>query len=493
MPVAFSSLRTAAVAAALVAWPVMGWADGLQLQGEGVDLAVRTTVTNPGAPAVGSQINLTTQIENLHAQAQVGFDAGQKVVDESWLWIPSAPLEAGRWDSRQLSLGATWTPSPQAKVELSANSQARTERDRADPIWTAWSAQSLRSRQSVARVALTLTPWAPLNLQVGGQSTDGAVDAATVSSASAPTSDLLRTQGQQVFTAVTWRPLPKLSLEGGGKAETLDVSWEGAGARTGSYAYVEPRLAGTLTPWAGASWRLGVERAVAPLNTAQYLAYAQAAELASGPMFGPDQEWRYEASLQQRLAGDIDLSARIMRARLQNVTDLGPVGALQAPIDIGRGERSQIEANVAAPLHMFGWPALTLKAKAAWRDSQVIDPFSGQPRRISGETPYDAEVTLAGVAGPAMRWGVTARSGGSAMIYQMSQVTSYSPVGGVGGFLEYNPGPISVRLNLDNLLGGERTTRDIYYSGARDRGVVDRVDESRTSDRAIRLLFSKPL
>jgi hypothetical protein len=490
-----SDLLGAIVIAGALA-PGVGQAAPVRVAGEAVEFAMDMTAPQPEAPMVGGQADLRAKLQSLQTNLQVNVQSGVDRPDDGQFWRPSfAGLRTGgSWNSGRVGLGAVWEPSPKAKLEFSANNQIRLQLDPVVSLTSDPTQGYLRSTQSVARVAATLAPFAPFNLQVGGQTLGQSERRSTVSSAGLVGSDLLRTQARQVFSNLQWRLLPSVHLEGGGQIETIAVDWQGASARRGAYTFFEPRFAGTLTPWTGASWRIGVERAVSPIRTDQFLSFAQATDRTTSARFGPDQEWRYQASLQQRLAGGIDLKATLTRARLERVTDLGPVGTGQAPIEIGSGERQQIEAAIAAPVRLFGLPVLAVKANGVWRVSQVEDAFTGAGRRLSGETPYAVELLVSPqAAGEVVRWGLRAHASGATNSYQMSQVTTYSATAGLGGFVTYAPGPLTIQLRLDNVLGGGRDERNVYFAGPRLLNTIDRISDGHSTDRAVRILLGRRL
>jgi hypothetical protein len=200
-------------------------------------------------------------------------------------------------------------------------------------------------------------------------------------------------------------------------------------------------------------------------------------------------------SLEQKLAGQLQLSAALTEARIDSATELGPVGPdLQAPISSPGGQRQELDLSLSTPLAALGLPSFTLKGSGAWRDSQVRDPFTREYRRASAESPETAtlDLTQAGLAGGA-KWGLEGRFGGDQSIYQMSQVTSVSVADSLGGFVEYNPGAFAVRLQVDGLYGGERTATDLYYNTTRAAGYVDRMDHRSEDGQAVKLVLSKAL
>jgi hypothetical protein len=479
--------------------PAVAAADPLDLHGEGMDLVMKVTTdaptTAPNAlvapsPVVSSQADLTTQVSTLQTRIQVGLQTGSAAAAVS--------TGSGWWNSGSVNLGATWAPLSLAKIEVSAQNSLRLQFDPADAAFIDAAQSYSQTRQTGATAAATFTPLAPLNLKVGATTSSTQTQSVTSGAGTgAAATDLLQTESRQMFTQVQLKLLSAVSLDGGGKLESTGVYW--SGARAGSYAALDPSIGATVKPWDGASWRFSLERAAAPLDPNQFVGYAPVgaapttgtpAELAA---LQPNREWRYKAALEQK-AGDIDLTASILAAHLQTYAYVAPYGLAPGRIDSGSGDRSEVQAGLAAPLPLFGLSPFTIKASAAWRASQAEDPVSGVVGRLSGESPYDASLTLSqALWGTAMRWGMTAQATGPARTYLTTQTTQLSATAGVGGFLEYNPGPMTLQLQLANLLGGERDQHDIYYIGPRDLSAVDRMDDLRTVDRTIRISLIRPL
>jgi hypothetical protein len=485
-----ASLRAAYLATACL-WPAAGMAQSLDLSGETLDLAVRAIATKPEAPTIGGEALLKGRFSSLQTMLKLGVETGEKADQVRSVWTPSlVEPRSGRWTSGTLGLGADWAPIPLAKIELSANAQVRTDSDMTSPVWLSAYDQRVRTGRSSARVTASINPLPNVSLSLGGQTSGGDLHKDTASAEAS----LLQDQSQQMFMTTQWAPVSRLKLEGGVKMESMGVYWKSQGSRTASYSYLEPRLGGSLAAFDGTTLSFFAEGAVSPINTDQFVSFAQAAEDAAAAEFRPGREWRYQLGLQQRLLSDVELRATLTQARLQSVTDLGPVGSAQAPIAIGSGERRQIEAAIAAPLRMSGLPDLSVRLKGSWRDSQVEDPFTGDPRRLSGEIPYDAELTLGPAAsGLGLSWGVAARARGPTSVYEMSQITTRGASAGLGGFVTYNPGPVSIRLQLDNVIGGRLTESNALFDGPRQFNNLGARTETRSLDRAVRLQLSRPL
>lgn len=452
-------------------------ADAVQpLQAAGVDLSI--TASSPDPQTVVSRTDIAAQISALQARLQVGMQGGQAMA------AAGAP-SAGWWNSGEARLSATWTPAPLAKVDLSASNSLRL--DAAPTGLDDGGRRRVETRKRALQGSMTLAPNAPLHLTLGAESAADTVLSAPVGGVT----DVHQTQAQRLFAEAQWKPAAPAAFDLGGKMEATGVYV--AGLRLLSYAVFDPSLGATLEPWAGASWRLSLTRAAAPLSPDQFIGYGAGAGPVGLANLQPSREWRYEALIEQK-SGSLDFTARLTQARLQSYAYLAPYGQTAGRVGSGAGDRSELQAAVQAPLPRFGLGPFTLKASGAWRVSQAQDPLTGAIGRLSGESPYDASLSLTqAVAGSRMSWGLTASATGPARTFFTSQVTSLSAAAGLGGFLQYSPGPVTLQLRLENLIGGDRAQQDVYYAGPRDLNVIDRIDALHVSDRAIRLSLSRPL
>jgi hypothetical protein len=485
-----------AAACALLA-PYAALADALTLHGDALDLNIGANAQgqSASAPAVQGQADLTGRFSGalqagVHLQIQASDNQAEAWASPLAPTLSASPANAS--NSGKLGFNAAWTPAVWAKLQLDLNNEFHRSLQWAAPYLAMGEDQAASTRQSSARASMSLQPVQPLMLQLGGETTRDIEQTLALSPDAPAAFTRAETSTQRAFTAAKWTLIPQLSFEGGGAAETVQVGWRGADAAAQSYAYLTPRAAANLAAWPGGRLQFSVERVVSPVNAVQFGSFIDTADHPATAAFQPDHEWRYTGRLQQNVAG-VDLSASYIRALLQSVTDFGPAGAGQAPMSIGGGERSQFDIGLNAPLAVVGLPSATLTGKATWRDSRVIDPFTQTPRRLSGETPYQAEINLAqSLPGAHVRLGVKAQVSGAQSMYQMSQLSTLSPTGGLGGFLDYKTGGVAIHLQLDNLLGGARTDREIYFIGSRSLDDPDRSVDTRQDSRAFAISLQKP-
>lgn len=465
-------------------------AQSVELGGEAVNLAMRLSAA-PSAdqapsPEVSSQADLTGQMSGLETKLQLGVKTGEPSPG-------AAGADPGWWNSTSVDLNAAWTPIGAAKFEFAAQNATRVQFTASDPVFSDASQHYAESRQSGLTAGATLTPalgpLPPVDLKLGAQVSSNVQQDAWIGATGAQTGDLTQSETRQLSATLGVSPLSAIKLEAGGQVQAMGLVW--SGGRAATYASLDPSARLSATPWAGGSLKLSLDRAVSPRSVDQFIGYGPGAgALESVP---PNREWRYGAAVTQK-AGPIDLTASVTAAKVQSVAYLAPTSPQTAArVGLESGDRSEASAGLGTPLSVPGLAPFVLQAKATWRASAVQDPLTGVLGRMSGERPYDASLSLSQAIGPGMRWGVTAQAAGPQTNLEPTETARLSPTAGLGGFLQYNALPVSVRLSLDNVLGGDRAERDVYYEGARELNDIDHMSVTRAVDRGVHLSLVRPL
>jgi hypothetical protein len=481
----FSLVLLGVASAALGCGPA--WAQSSQaidLQGRGLNLDMSLFAAQPDRPQVGGQARLTGQLDTLQTRLELGAGSGQPAQG------PNAADSSGWWNTTSAGAGATWTPSSAARLELGAQDATRVEFTATDPVFGVAGQHYALRRTSGASAEATLTPVGALDVKVGAKLSTELEQTAAIAGSGTETRDQVQTEQRQMSAGLAWKPLSALSLEAGGKVQATSLLW--AAGRVAAYADLDPDARLSVTPWSGGALHLTLERATAPLSQAQFLGYGQGGPEAVFSEVQPSREWRYGAAVTQK-AGPVDVSASLVQARVQAFAYLAPSGALGARVGMGEGDRREVQTRLSAPLPLFGLQPFTLEARATWRDSAVQDPLTGVLGRLSGEQPYDASISLSHAIGASGRWGLTARTSGPQVNLGPTEVANLSSTAGLGGFVQYQTRPVTLRLSLDNLLGGERSERDVVYDGLRDLNVVDHTTALRTVDRGFHISLIRPL
>jgi hypothetical protein len=466
------------------AWAQSGQA--IDLEGRGLALDMSLSATQPDRPQVGGQAKLTGQTDQLQTRFELGAQGGQPAPAQG----ASAADSSGWWNATSAGVGATWTPFGAAKVELGAQNATRVEFTASDPVFGDAGQHYAQHRTSGVAASATLTPITPLDLKVGANLSTELEQTAAITGSGAETHDQVQTEQRQVSAGLTWKPLSAVSLEAGGRVQATSLVW--AAGRVAAYADLDPDARLSVKPWSGGTVKLTVDRSTSPLTQAQFLGYGPGGTELSFPEVQPSREWRYGAAVTQK-AGPVDLSASLVQARVQTFAYLAPSGALGARVGLGQGDRREVQTRLAAPLPLFGLAPFTLEAQATLRASAVQDPITGILGRLSGDRPYDASLSLSHAIGASMRWGVTAKASGPQVNLGPTEVANLSSTAGLGGFVQYQTRPVTLRLSLDNLVGGERSEHDVIYDGLRDQNLVDHAATLRTMDRSFHISLIRSL
>ena len=461
-------------------------AQAINLQGQGLALDMSLDASQPERPQAGGQAKLTGQLDQLQTHVEVGVQTGQPAPAQG----TTTPDNSGWWNSTSAGVGAVWTPVSAARFEFGAQNATRIEFTASDPVFGDAGQHFAQHSTAGASAAATLTPVAPLDLKVGADLSTELEQTAAIAGSGVETHDQVQTEQRQLSAALAWKPLSAVSLEAGGRVQATSLAW--AGGRAEAAPDFDPNARLSVQPWSNTSLNLTLEGATSPLSQAQFLGYGPGVLEALPTAVQPSREWRYGAAVTQK-AGPVDLSASVIQARVQTFAYLAPSSLSGARVGMGEGDRREVQTRLTAPLPLFGLTPFKLEAQATWRDSAVQDPLTGALGRLPGERPYDATFSLSHRIGAAVSWGVTAKASGPQVNLGPTEVANLSSTAGFGGFVQYQTQPVTLRLSLDNLVGGERSERDVVYDGLRDLNLVDHTTALRTVDRGFRLSLIHPL
>jgi hypothetical protein len=434
--------------------------------------------------SLGGRVELATKFGEVNTSmtAAVEYGGRKRSTDTPW----DAIVRPALWSSDDLQINARWAPFADASLSLEAGNRQQRTHDFANSFSFGGDSQLSIDQSRFLRLRLAAKA-SQMDVLAGVDTITNALDARTADD-STPSATQRWVTSRKVFGDLAWRPFPQLSLHAGQAVQSFAVGWRGATEMTSQATYLTPSAALVFTPWTDATWRLDAEETVTPIDSGQFAAYAQLVTSERGSAPQPDRGLRYGLSVDHLLPGGVRLGARANLWRMASVTDLGPVGAGQAPVSIGGGTRRQIQLNVATSLSALGLSGTTLAGEVNWRNSHVTDPFTGNRRRISGEAPYGAQLRLSGaLRTPDLSWAVVAKADGPKSFYQLASVTSLSRSAGLDGSVTYGAGPVRLSLELDNLVGGLRGVTTYNYAGSRADSALADILRRNDDSRAVRI------
>jgi len=285
----------------------------------------------------------------------------------------------------------------------------------------------------------------------------------------------------EFFLTGTWRPAAGLSIETGLRYEISRLSQTGDSELSKSLSYVKPRL---LVSWAASPrdrLRLQIEREVGQLDFEDFVG---SASLTSGTVTAgnkdlePDSLVRYEAAWERRI-GDGSLVVALRHESISNLVDRVVVvsgdGAFDSAGNIGHATRDEAEANLNLPLDPLGLRGLTVKANALFRRSRVRDPLTGTRRRISGDEPVKADVSLTyDMPRHGLRMGVNYVVKETETDFKVDEIERDILSDRVDAFIEYKPSSHwTLRVFAKNLTDSPAIRERDIHAGLRGTSGID--------------------
>jgi hypothetical protein len=282
----------------------------------------------------------------------------------------------------------------------------------------------------------------------------------------------------EVFGTATWKITPSLSLEAGMRTEFSQISSRGDTSKSRSFFYPKPRL---LLSWAAddqTQVRLRAERTVGQLNFSDFVASSNLSGFgvaAGNADLRPDQRWQFEATMERRLLGRGSLVLTYLHEDITDLQDFVPVGGgLDAPGNIPHASGDKFAISGLIPLDFLGLPKAQFKPNLYWLMSDLVDPVTGEHRRISNERNINSyyEITQ-DLDDLKSTWGINWGTSFARTSWRISQISRTaihnSPF--LNFFWSYKPTPEwKITFSAENI-GPYRLQLDQYnYPGPRNLG-----------------------
>ncbi len=298
-----------------------------------------------------------------------------------------------------------------------------------------------------------------------------------------------RAEGSGAFTA---KPRDNLTIEAGARFETSTISQTGGANKEKTLSFLKPRTIVTWAPDGLSQVRVRAERVVGQLNFRDFAASAEVdigTVNAGNPDLEPERSWVFELALERRFWSRGALVLTFKHEEVQSVVDLIPIAnQFDAPGNIGDGTRDEAKVNLTLPLDNLGIPRGQVRFNAAWRDSTVIDPVTGQERRISLQRPFEADVTITKSL-PRWNSSVILEAGGGLgslgfeeTSYRISEIRTVKELPSWKLIWDWNPDPnFLIRFQWENFTSRARIRERILFDGPRSAGVVNSIEHREVS------------
>lgn len=297
-----------------------------------------------------------------------------------------------------------------------------------------------------------------------------------------------------------------LDIDTGLGLERSTISQTGDSTLERSFKFLKPRAIFTWSPQRGKQTRLRLEREVSQLDFNDFTTATvfEDDDVAQGnPDLRPDSTWISELSHERRFGrvGVIKLTA--FHHWIKDVLDLLPLGPTsEAPGNIGDGRRWGVILETTQPLDWTGLSNAQISIRAKGVDSTVVDPVTGENRRLSGEGSFRGDLLFRDMdryaididfrqdiesAKVSWGWGVAERD--ERVLYKANELDIFDEGFDVGLFVETSRWfGLKMSIEGQNLLNFEVTRDRTIYVGERSLTPVLR-RELRTGNNGARALF----
>ncbi len=389
-------------------------------------------------------------------------------------------------DSINSELGLNWTRDlgPRTGLELTGLQRYSTEdyvgisESRGDS--STFSADAT-SGESIGRAVLRFRPNDRWAFETGGEVAYNFLDSVTAYEENGvqiplPSSSVkVEELRGEVFGQTTWRPSPKLTLEGGLRVEVSEISQSGDSDLTKTFVYTKPRLQATWTPWAGHQFRFRAEREVGQLDFGDFVASADIdiGQVEGGnPDLEPQKATVLEAIYERRFWGEGVLDVTYSHAEIEDVVDVIPLaGGFDGVGNIGDGTSDFAQVRLTLPTDNLGIPNGRLQARASWSDTKVIDPVTGEARRFQGNQAFGCGVAFnQDLRGGRWSWGFDHGCNiDRGRAFRVREIRAFYGEPDVRIYGQWKPrADLTVRVDLSNITNrAQGYDRDIY-AGPRD-------------------------
>ncbi|WP_428152380.1 TonB-dependent receptor plug domain-containing protein [Brevundimonas sp.] len=302
----------------------------------------------------------------------------------------------------------------------------------------------------------------------------------------------------------TWAPADAWLIKGDIRIERSAISQMGDTPLERTFTYVKPRLSLRWDATSDDQLRLSISREVGQLAFADFVATASLETdqvTAGNATLEPDKTWRLVAAWERRLWSDASATLTFTHDEISDVVDrvlvTNSTDVFDAPGNIGDGRRDVVQLDVSAPLDRFGFSRGRLKTSLQWHESEVVDPITGEVRRISQEKPFVGDILVTqDLPALSMNWGVQIEHISEHKTrYRFDEVSRQAEAIGWTAFVERRfGGHWQARLEATDLFGRDFTTRRERYDGPRSTRPLDKIEQrDRVTPGFVSLTFRRTL
>ncbi len=317
------------------------------------------------------------------------------------------------------------------------------------------------------------------NLDVKNSLTQGGIPVLLPSA-----SVLIEERRAEGFVTASVKPVADLSIDAGVRVEVSTITQSGDVSKERTLAFPKPRLNLAYAVSPSRQLRFRLERTVGQLN---FEDFAASGDLSAGVLnvgnsnLVPERAWVTELAWEQRFWGRGALVLTGTHSAVEQVVDVIPIfsgaSVFDAPGNLGKGTKDELNANLTLPFDNLGWKGLDLRVNYTWRRTRVTDPTTGEKRPFSSLNPWEGSFTLTQDL-PRLKSTFVINSmtmGTKSRQYRSNETRfDYTQPNYINVQFNWRPDPklmVTIQL-VENVFSRERRRERVIYSGPRSLGVI---------------------
>lgn len=301
----------------------------------------------------------------------------------------------------------------------------------------------------------------------------------------------------------------QFKLEYGLGAEASTITQTGDAEQERDFFFLKPQTVLSYSPNNSDQTRLRLAREISQLDLGDFVSGTQFVDdyiILGNPNIRPDTTWKLELSQEKRFDSDAAVKLTAYHNWISDVLDWLPITpTFAAPGNIGDGRRWGVLWENTLPLDWAGLASAKLDIKLRWQDSIVLDPVTGEKRKLSFsgiyagpvffnvENEYGIEIDYRqDFQASQIAWGWHIGERAVQLLYKVNELERYNEGMEFNTFIETTRWfGIKSRLSAENLLDFADTRDRTIFTGERDLSpLATRHFRDRIRGRRLLLSFS---
>ena len=181
----------------------------------------------------------------------------------------------------------------------------------------------------------------------------------------------------------------KIDVQTSAAVEYSELKQSGDAENQRSFVRPKGFISATYRPVENLEIRGRIDRRVGQLNL---FAFASRLDLNDGNGTNgnmelvPQQSWFLQGAIEKRFPDDSRMTLTVDYEDIEDIVQQIPIGDGEGPGNVAEATRMRVEFVGTQMLDKWGIPGGRLEWDYTVRDSEIKDPFSGEKRRLNGET-----------------------------------------------------------------------------------------------------------